>query len=287
MSKSTKIIAALGVVAGLGVAALPAFSYATENVTGDVQVQVEVLPAIAMTISGNNDGGTHSATSFKAVTPEGSEVPSEEGWYELSDHTYSLSEDSSVDPEKTYYEAATPTYSAVDNFNPDTLVAGRTLDGHTIPATAVAGTSSSYISLLPNSVIEGDTSLKWNAGTPTNNFGSEITVYTNAHSGYTLKLKDADANTDLTRQDGAAYIPASGTAVAAGTAGWNYDVTLADGTASIEHAAITASDATIDSLDTATSGGNKTYVDYNVATAHDQATGVYTDTIVYTAVTNN
>ena len=58
MSKSTKIIAALGVVAGLGVAALPAFTYATETVSGTVDVYVEIPEAIAMTIVGNNDGGS-------------------------------------------------------------------------------------------------------------------------------------------------------------------------------------------------------------------------------------
>ena len=54
MSKSTKIIAALGVVAGLGVAALPAFTYAA-SVTGNADLYVQVDPAIAMTIRGNND----------------------------------------------------------------------------------------------------------------------------------------------------------------------------------------------------------------------------------------
>ena len=54
MSKTTKIIAALGVAAGLGVAALPAFSYA-DSVAGQVDVDVEVGSAIAMTIVGNND----------------------------------------------------------------------------------------------------------------------------------------------------------------------------------------------------------------------------------------
>ncbi|MBQ3271537.1 hypothetical protein IJG78_02820 [Candidatus Saccharibacteria bacterium] len=54
MSKTTKVIAALGVVAGLGVAALPAFTYAAQ-VAGEVQIDVEVPDAIAMTIAGNND----------------------------------------------------------------------------------------------------------------------------------------------------------------------------------------------------------------------------------------
>ncbi|MBR0416071.1 hypothetical protein IJI64_02845 [Candidatus Saccharibacteria bacterium] len=71
MSKTTKIIAALGVVAGLGVAALPAFTYAADPITGNVDVIVEVEPAIAMTISGNNDTGNHetapSGTTYGPV----------------------------------------------------------------------------------------------------------------------------------------------------------------------------------------------------------------------------
>lgn len=45
-----------------------------------------------------------TAISYNAVTPEGTENPSEEGWYELDDSDYILSEDTAVDSEKTYYE---------------------------------------------------------------------------------------------------------------------------------------------------------------------------------------
>lgn len=55
MSKATKIIAGLGVVAGLGVAALPAMTYATSTVAGEVELSVDVNEAIAMTILGNGD----------------------------------------------------------------------------------------------------------------------------------------------------------------------------------------------------------------------------------------
>ena len=68
MSKTTKIIAALGVVAGLGVAALPAFSYATSTVAGEVELSAEVNEAIAMTILGNGDGGTAGVDTY---TPTG------------------------------------------------------------------------------------------------------------------------------------------------------------------------------------------------------------------------
>lgn len=44
-----------------------------------------------------------STTSYDAVTPVGTENPSEEGWYELVSEEYVLSEDTSVNNEKTYY----------------------------------------------------------------------------------------------------------------------------------------------------------------------------------------
>ena len=55
MSKKTKIIAALGVAAGLGVAALPAASFASSTVAGEVELSADVNEAIAMTILGNGD----------------------------------------------------------------------------------------------------------------------------------------------------------------------------------------------------------------------------------------
>ena len=57
MSKTTKIIAGLGIVAGLGVAAMPALTHAlnTSSVDGDAEVIVEVTPAISLQIDGNND----------------------------------------------------------------------------------------------------------------------------------------------------------------------------------------------------------------------------------------
>lgn len=56
MSKMSKAIAALGVVAGLGVAALPLSSYAADNYSQSAQagVQVEVGGAIAISVQGND-----------------------------------------------------------------------------------------------------------------------------------------------------------------------------------------------------------------------------------------
>ena len=231
MSKTTKIIAALGVVAGLGVAALPAFSYAVgPAVSGDVQLDVEVLPAIAMTISGNNDSGTHKQSGD------------------------------------------TTTFGAIDVFSDGTNTAG-SVDGHTVAASTLT-TSSSYTSILPNAKVDGDSS---------NGFGSTVTVYTNNSAGYTLAIKDADSTLDLTNEN-SDTIPAGAT-ISAGTAAWAYQLQKSDGTnvADPAYAAITASDVTIVTRNTETSGGSESFIGYGVSTASDQATGIYKDTIVYTA----
>ncbi|MBQ3301759.1 MAG: hypothetical protein IJH04_06420 [Eggerthellaceae bacterium] len=44
-----------------------------------------------------------TADSYEAVTPAGTENPSEEGWYEKSGSTYTASTDTSVSDQKTYY----------------------------------------------------------------------------------------------------------------------------------------------------------------------------------------
>ncbi|MBO7720547.1 hypothetical protein J6S35_02870 [Candidatus Saccharibacteria bacterium] len=291
MSKSTKIIAALGVVAGLGVAALPAFTYAAET-DGEVEIMVEIQPAIAMTITGNEDDGTHSAPTYVKVTPNADQTqnpqnPSALGWYEYDSatNTYTLSEDTTVSVGKEYIVKTTsPSYHGVDNFNPANLASGEEIDGHEIPAAAVVGTSSSYWAMLPNTLVEGDIS---DTSDPQNSFGSIVTVYTNNATGYNLSVRDADSNTNLSHvTDPTQFIPASGSALTAGTAGWNYDVTRS-GLAAIEHQAITAADVVIDTLATKTTDGRTAYVDYNVATAGDQATGIYADTIIYTATTIN
>ena len=58
MSKSTKVIAGLGVVAALGVAALPLASFATSGDYGTVAVSATVPDAISMTIDGTATTGS-------------------------------------------------------------------------------------------------------------------------------------------------------------------------------------------------------------------------------------
>lgn len=285
MSKSTKIIAALGVVAGLGVAALPAFTYAAQtpqSVDGNVELYVEVQPAIAMTITGNNDNSDHQAiTSYQyAIVTNPTGDPSQSSYYErAADGTFALSEDTEVDSGKTYFTRSADT-TGVDVFSPMSAGNG-VVDGHA--EAFKVGPSSSYASLLPNSKVEGDA---------TNLFRSTITVYTNNNSGYTLNVIDSDATTALTHTNGTDNIQTGAGAVAAGTAKWNFDSTPgADSSYEAKTAqAMVATGETaivINQTSTKTDNGSATIVDYNVSTSADQATGVYSDTIVYTATTNN
>lgn len=56
---------------------------------------------------------TSVVDNYDAVTPAGTENPSEEGWYERSgsagSYVYTLTTDTTVDSQKTYYEKGEPT----------------------------------------------------------------------------------------------------------------------------------------------------------------------------------
>ena len=244
MTKSSKIITGLGLVAALGIAIVPASSFATDPyVNGQVEVDVEVLPAIAMTITGNNDNNAANITS---------------GAYTAG------------------------TYQAVDNYDHDggeTETETGSVMNHA--SAHITGVSSSYASLLPNNKVDGA------FGDGANGFGSTITVYTNDSDGYTLTLKDADTTTALTNEDGETI--AAGTTITAGTSNWAYKIMVQDGTdvASPVYAAIAASTATAAQItqtdDATTTAGSVSKVAYGVSTKSDQKTGIYADTIVYTA----
>lgn len=61
MSKMSKAIVALGVVAGLGVAAMPLSSYATTT-TGKVQVNVDGAISVAIVEPTNSDADTEGVS---------------------------------------------------------------------------------------------------------------------------------------------------------------------------------------------------------------------------------
>ncbi|MBQ3271599.1 hypothetical protein IJG78_03450 [Candidatus Saccharibacteria bacterium] len=250
MSKTTKIIAALGVVAGLGVAALPAFTYATASVSGQVEVRVDVDPAIAMTISGNNDwdgSGTQPAGTQAGVSVYNgaSEIGS--------------------------YNATNTTPTGVD----------ATGTGYTIQ------TSGSKTNILPNALVEGvitGTGANGFGSTITvytNDSGYSLTVQdANNDNSLTSGSNTIPAVGTTT--------PTANT-LAPGSAAWGFKGGLITSwTAVPVNDGGTTQPATIKNGSGATlMTGDETEVLYAVSTAAAQPVGTYTDTIVYTATTAN
>ena len=158
--------------------------------------------------------------------------------------------------------------NGVDSFSPIDVASGE-VAGHPTPATSNTGPSSSTVSLLPNAA---------NTTTAT----SAITVYTNA-SGYTLTVNDADNDTAL-KQSGSGTVPTipaltQSSDVAAGTSAWGYKVS--GGSAWLAVPALNETPADI----APAASGTAINIVYGVSTSPSQATGTYTDTIVYTATT--
>ncbi|MBR2600666.1 hypothetical protein IKE07_00800 [Candidatus Saccharibacteria bacterium] len=232
--KSTKIIAVAGVVAGLGVAALPAMTFAAQSVKGQVNVEAEVLSAIAMTIEGNDDTGTHTGVS--TFTP--------------SNAAY------------------------IGNYDTST---------GTAYSSSALQTSGSRTTILPNAEVEG----AW--GADENNFGSLITVYTNDADGYNLTVADQDTNTSLVKGTGAgapeiAALDATTNPFGAGHSAWGYKVSGGSSWLAMPGSGDTPA---LIKNGSAVAAGDTSTVLYAVSTSATQATGVYNDTIVYTATTTN
>jgi len=112
------------------------------------------------------------------------------------------------------------------------------------------------------------------------------TVSTNNPTGYKITVIDADTNNALTSGTGSsAYtIPALTGTLKAGTAGWGIK-----GGTQTNYAAVPASNGTPLTLNTVNEPKDHqaTTFHYGVATSPTQHSGTYTDTIIFTATTNN
>ncbi|MBQ3306445.1 hypothetical protein IJH02_03380 [Candidatus Saccharibacteria bacterium] len=281
MSKTTKIIAALGVVSGLGVAAMPALTFADTSVSGNVKVEVEITPAIAMKIHSNNDQNNYT---YNAVTPEGSENPSEEGWYVLDNGDYVASEDTTVQPGTTYYEQIDGGNFGFVGYEPASAQASGDLAPNAGPSLATG---------LQLSANQADLTTLW----------SDIYVRSNTGS-FKIELNDADDDTALRNASVSTtaneFIPAQSGEPVAATAGWA--VSVDDSTTWVAVPAGASSDydaeqgtgtAAETPLTVLASGTNTTNplaysaakrVNYGIASGLTK-TGVYSDIITYTATT--
>ncbi len=128
-----------------------------------------------------------------------------------------------------------------------------------------------------------------------------VTVSTNHSGGYTLTLKDADANTSLvsggnsfTAHTGTPGDPTAltngswGFAVAGGNFDPSYDAETNNSSSTSTWAGIPASSGSAAELKstTSTATNDATTVWYAVKADTSQAAGTYTDSVTYTATTN-
>ena len=282
MSKSTKIIAALGVVAGLGVAALPLSSYAAEGdgtISGSVTIGANITSSIAMRIQSAADDYTYTV-----VAEPGENNPSEKGWYVENGGVYTLSEDTSVQSGTTYYTRSSGQYGFI-GYSPAASLSSS-------DDAAVAGPSNAGV--LQLAAFQADTTSLY----------SDIQVRSNTGS-FSLTLKDADDNTNLnlaTPSNAAGeFIPTDAVEpVANAAASWGV-ISETGATATEEGrttgeistwSAMPASNAA-QPLTVLANGSNgagaystATRVYYGV-TAGSTKVGTYTDTVQYTATAIN
>ena len=73
------------------------------NVTDDFTTDARFVEGAGKKCDAGTNVAIADLSTYDAVTPAGSENPVSEGWYELKDGKYVLSEDTEVDNEKTYY----------------------------------------------------------------------------------------------------------------------------------------------------------------------------------------
>lgn len=245
MSKSKQIFAALGVVASLGVAAMPLTSYATDaaEVTGEAVVLVEVTPAISMTIEGNNDGDNQA--------------------HAIVDEEYDKVQ---VNDNNVAEGGATK----ANDFTGEMKWAGGS-----VTSEATAKVSSSYVALTQNDR-KADADFKSTITVYTNS--------TNGYNLVVNDKDDNTALTaEGTTETIPAGVIADKGGVSAwsikvgSTGSWQAMVAkpAAEGDEAIA----------VKTLNTKTVEGDVSEVFYGVTTSTDQATGIYHDAIVYTATT--
>lgn len=83
----------------------PAMAGYLYNLTDDFTTDARFIEGAGKKYKAGTNVAVADLTTYAAVTPVGSEVPSSEGWYELVNGKYVLSTDTSVDSGKTYYSA--------------------------------------------------------------------------------------------------------------------------------------------------------------------------------------
>ena len=98
--------------ASLPASPTPAQNGYTYNITDDFTTDARFVEGAGKKYSAGTDVVIVDLSTYDAVTPDPSDNPVTEGWYELVGGKYVLSTDTTVDAGKTYYE-----YNAAAKFN--------------------------------------------------------------------------------------------------------------------------------------------------------------------------
>ena len=183
MTKSSKIITGLGLVAALGIAIVPASSFAAtaQTVSGNVELQAEILPAIAMTIVGNDDvaspqhdatsGLTYGATGFADESPAGSDV---DGYSHSNNHEgITSSSYVGITPNTANTATALSTITIYTN-----NASGYTLSTQAAGATLVKDASNSIASIETADTAPSSSNLGWGFKTAKSTGSGSVTTTT-------------------------------------------------------------------------------------------------------------
>lgn len=200
-------------------------------------------------------------------------------------------------PMATYAEEITATDTLDINVNIATVISMR-LESHSAAGTKTTTCDSTQVVIDENTgdivdngctgdVQEVRTTLLPNS-TDNSSMYTNIYVSTNSGDGYMLTLKDSDNNTNLQTTSGSTIATIASEPLGGTNPGW---AILVDGESSWQampagsSTAIVVKNYTPNPKATVTDDMSK--VTYGVATSSDQDTGVYSDTVVYTATSNS
>lgn len=127
----------------------------------------------------------------------------------------------------------------------------------------------------------GTKAVSMNSGEFNETLQTTATVSTNNANGYKITVIDQDNNNALTSAGNT--IPAADGPLSAGTAGWGIK-----GGDIVDYKAVPAQGATALTLVNkgGTANGDTTAFTYGIATANTQASGIYADTVTFTATVN-
>lgn len=182
MSKVSTTLAALGVVAGLGVAALPLSTYAIDPVAKDSTINAEVKETLTMTMSSTDDATAGSTIDLGVLEADGAiesadltvkVKTSNKGGYNIT--LADKDGDNALTSGSDTIEAGTPAVGkSAWGFKMGAIT---TADGATQSAAAVSDYIAVPVNTAPVTIVNSDKPTKVDATTPANNGDTAVITF--------------------------------------------------------------------------------------------------------------